>query len=44
MKQAIKGAKSVFGLGLGFGCASVFVATMDDMVYSNFRKNVVIPF
>jgi hypothetical protein len=44
MKQAIYGVKTVFGTGLGFASASLFVSTMDDLVYSNFKKNVIMPF
>jgi hypothetical protein len=31
-------------LGLGFGASSTFVATMDDLVYANLKKNVILPF
>ena len=30
--------------GVGFGLGTVFIATMDDVIYSNFRKNVIMPF
>jgi hypothetical protein len=32
------------GAGVGFGLSSVFVATMDEMIYMNFKKNVIMPF
>lgn len=43
MKPLIYTAKSAFGLTLGFGVSLIFVATMDDMIYSNFRRQVIIP-
>lgn len=32
------------GLSFGFGCGSVFAMTMDELVYANFKKNVMMPF
>ena len=40
MHIAATSAKFTAGLGL----TTVFVATMDDVIYSNFRKNVIMPF
>jgi len=34
----------VIGIGLGFGTSVVFVNSMDDIIYANFRKNVILPF
>jgi hypothetical protein len=34
----------VIGIGLGFGSSVVFMNSMDDIIYANFRKNVILPF
>jgi hypothetical protein len=44
MKQVVKGVKGTMGLGFGFACSAVFVMTMDELVYANFKKNVMMPF
>ncbi len=43
MKLAVKGVKGVLGVGIGLVSSTIFVTTMDDMVYANFRKHVVMP-
>jgi hypothetical protein len=44
MKYAWKGAKGILGTGIGFGASTLFVCTMDDIIYAKFRQAVVIPF
>ena len=40
----MQAAGKTVGFGFGAGVSIVFVATMDDIIYSNFRKNVMMPF
>jgi len=44
MKLAMQAASSTVKVGVGVGLSTVFVATMDDVIYSTFRKNVIMPF
>ena len=43
MKQAIQIASTSAKFTAGVAFSTVFVATMDDLIYSNFRKNVIMP-
>ena len=43
MKPLIYTAKSAFGVAFGVGCSVVFVATMDDLIYSNLKRQVILP-
>ena len=43
MKQAMHVAATSAKFTMGLGLSTVFVATMDDVIYSNFRKNVIMP-
>ena len=44
MKQAMHAAATSVKIGTGVALSTIFVATMDDVIYSNFRKNVIMPF
>ena len=44
MRQAIHIASTSAKFTVGIGVSTMFVATMDDLIYSNFRKNVIMPF
>jgi hypothetical protein len=43
MKKVAGTAKAAFGATFGFGVSLVFAATMDDTIYANLRKNLIIP-
>ena len=43
MRQAINIASTSAKFTVGIGVSTMFVATMDDVIYSNFRKNVIMP-
>ena len=40
----MQAASATAKFGCGAGISIMFVTTMDDMIYSNFRKNVIMPF
>ena len=44
MKQALSAVSATAKCGVGFGLSTMFIATMDDVIYSNFRKNIIMPF
>ena len=44
MKVAVKLAKGGFQFGTGIGLSILFVSTMDDFVYGDFKRNVLMPF
>ena len=44
MKQALYAVKTTTKFTFGLGMSLVFVTTCDDMIYSNFRKNIILPF
>ncbi len=44
MKLAMQAVTGGAKAGVGVGLSVLFVATMDDVIYSNFRKNVIMPF
>ena len=43
MKQVLYAASSSAKFTVGVALSTVFVATMDDVIYSNFRKNIIMP-
>jgi len=43
MRQAINVASTSAKFTAGIGVSTMFLATMDDMIYSNFRKNIIMP-
>ena len=43
MKPLIYTAKSAFGVTFGLGCSIIFVATMDDLIYSNLKRQIILP-
>ena len=44
MKLAMQAVTGTAKVATGVGMSIFFVATMDDVIYSNFRKNVIMPF
>ena len=44
MKQALYAAKNTAKFSIGLGMSITFVTTCDDMIYSTFRKNIIMPF
>lgn len=44
MKQALHAASTTAKFSFGLGITTVFISTMDDVIYANFRKNVILPF
>ena len=44
MKQAMQAAGATAKFGCGAGLSILFISTCDDMIYTNFRKNVIMPF
>ena len=43
MKQALSAAGATVKCGVGVGFSTMFIATMDDVIYSNLRKNIIMP-
>ena len=43
MKHALSAAGATVKCGVGLGLSTMFIATMDDMIYSNMRKNIIMP-
>jgi len=43
MKHALSATKTTVKCGVGLGFTTVFIATMDDVIYSNLRKNIIMP-
>lgn len=43
MKQAMNIATTSAKFTVGIGLSTVFVCTMDDLIYSTFRKNIIMP-
>lgn len=43
MKQAFKTAKGALNLSVGLGLGAGFAMTMDDIIYANLKKNVIMP-
>lgn len=44
MKQALHAASTSAKFSFGLGITTVFISNMDDVIYANFRKNVILPF
>lgn len=44
LKYAKRGIKGVFGFGFGFATSTLFVCTMDDLIYAKFRQSVIQPY
>ena len=43
MKQALYAASSTVKCGAGLGLSTMFITTMNDLIYSNLRKNIIMP-
>ena len=43
MKQAVFVAKTSAKFSVGLGLSTLFISTMDDVIYANFRKNIIMP-
>ena len=43
MKQALHVAGTSVKFTAGIAISTMFVSTMDDVIYSNFRKNIIMP-
>ena len=43
MKHALSAVGSTVKCGTGLGLSTMFIATMDDLIYSNLRKNIIMP-
>ena len=43
MKQFVKSIKAGVGFSAGFGLSLTFAVTMDDSIYADMKRNVIIP-
>jgi len=43
MKYAMKTAKGSMGFAAGFGMSCLFAQTMDDVIYNDLKRNVIMP-
>ena len=43
MKSAIYIAKGSLNFSLGVGLSVLFISTMDDVIYGDFKRNIILP-